>query len=335
MPPKKSKGKDEAKSLEAPKVSEKELTEAKRVLQSAEEKRRANSNMMYWLNSQDKRAGYDAMSPADRKDFALSWFAWSLKESELKKGTKRRVGTDKIEKDESTWMCKKEIIDMMGDAKGNKKIKWLDTQPDRHRPDPDTKDDDEDSREYRVYKQTEETTNFDNIAHELDSSKAISNEKEKLEAEEDMASFGLLKSSTKGSESSGQVGEIAPTGTASSVKVEGQQKDEDLKTFHRMQSSPKMVLRSIQEAITELKRQFEIASDPKKARHTETIRSDITKLLPKLKISYNSVEKIHLKAATSDAVSDPEVLAVARKLDKEYASLSEIQYWFGRMCPKV
>ena len=83
-----------------------------------------------------------------------------------------------------------------------------------------------------------------------------------------------------------------------------------------------------------MKRMFEVAQQPGKAKYTEIIRSDITKLIPKLKADYNAVEKLHLSAAGEDSIPDPEILATSRKLDKNFEQINEITLWFRRMCPK-
>ena len=105
MAPKKKKSKDakdSKASLDGIKVSDKELQEAKQTLKDADIKRRANSNMMYWLQTTGKRDDYDNISPQERKEFALRWFAWSLNERETYRSTKRSIGTTKKEVDKGT-----------------------------------------------------------------------------------------------------------------------------------------------------------------------------------------------------------------------------------------
>ena len=69
MAPKKANGKKaETKTLERPKVSEAEVADAKNILEDKDAKRRANSNMMYWLKTQNKRDAYDEATPAERNN---------------------------------------------------------------------------------------------------------------------------------------------------------------------------------------------------------------------------------------------------------------------------
>ena len=87
MPAKKKagKGKQVAEPLELPRVSAKDIADAEDVLKNKECRRRANSNMQYWLQTQDKKTKYDEMTPADKKNFFKHWHAASLKEGNATK----------------------------------------------------------------------------------------------------------------------------------------------------------------------------------------------------------------------------------------------------------
>ena len=96
-----------------------------------------------------------------------------------------------------------------------------------------------------------------------------------------------------------------------------------------------MILRSLQDLIVEQKKMYAQAQTPNKVKYTVALVDEIGKLLPKLKSDYNSVEKIHLAAGTKSCIPDPEILATARKIDKNYEGVDNINYWFGRLCPKT
>eukprot|EP00959_Pyramimonas_sp_CCMP1952_P151156 3163397-Pyramimonas_sp.AAC.1 len=71
MAPKgKAKAKPKAKAspgeLAMPQVSDADLAEAKRILQSSTEKCRTNSNVIYWLNTSGKRVHYDSKTPSSQ-----------------------------------------------------------------------------------------------------------------------------------------------------------------------------------------------------------------------------------------------------------------------------
>ena len=313
-----------------PNVSAKEVEAAEQLLRNEIEKRRANSNMMYWLRQQNKRDNYDALTPMERKQFSLAWYAWSVKEGDTLKLTKRALGSEKKETDIGKWMCKSQIITKFGTEKGNAKIRSLDVKPERHRPDKDTGEDGEWHRENRIFEDESEATNFDRVSHELNNQKELHGETEKAEAAEDMASFKLLSGDGFVDNSAGS----SDKQPERKIKVEGGLPNEDLRTFDKLKKNPKTVLRTIQDNIIEMKRMFEVAQQPGKAKYTEIIRSDITKLIPKLKADFNAVEKLHLSAAGEDSIPDPEILATSRKLDKNFEQINEITLWFRRMCPK-
>eukprot|EP00959_Pyramimonas_sp_CCMP1952_P324318 6788042-Pyramimonas_sp.AAC.1 len=73
MPPKKK-----ASRLEAPAVSEAQLAAAREMLQDAAARKRANSNLQYYLETNNKKADYTDMTPADRKDFFDKWIAHKM-----------------------------------------------------------------------------------------------------------------------------------------------------------------------------------------------------------------------------------------------------------------
>ena len=80
---------------------------------------------------------------------------------------------------------------------------------------------------------------------------------------------------------------------------------------------------------------YEAAKAPSKIKYTQVLVDEISKILPKLKQDYNSAEKVHLKHGTASCVGDPEILAIARKIDKNYEAADGTVYWFGRLCPKI
>ena len=110
----KSKQQQKKQELDRPKVTDAELAAAKQVLEDKDAKRRANSNMMYWLKSQNMRESYDEASPEVRKQFALEWFAKSLADGTVDKSSKHKAGTQKTAKESAKWWSKHKIIEVFG-----------------------------------------------------------------------------------------------------------------------------------------------------------------------------------------------------------------------------
>ena len=299
------------------------------MLEDKDAKRRANSNMMYYLASRGEREAYDQCSSAERKKFALEWYVWSIKESEVKHVTNRKLNIQTKATDTARWYSKHKLYELFGAEKAQAKIAKLEKDPKRHRPDKDTGLDTENHREYMIFDDETQNNNIEDLEHTLTSTKDITSDQAKAEAEEDIAAL-----CTDVSIAVGRPAPAAATGEPR-IKVEGAQPAEDLKTFDSTKSKPKHVLRNLGDAVTELKRMFEMCSDPKRKKYTEPLMNDITKLLPKLKSDFTNLEKIHLRSATDNPAPDSEILAIARKMDKNYEEVSQITEWFGRMVPKT
>ena len=325
----KGNGTTNPKPLFRPTVSDAEIADAKKLLEDKDRKRRANSNMMYYLATRGEREAYDQCSSAERKKFALEWYVWSIKESEVKHVTTRKLNIQTKATDTARWYSKHKLYELFGAEKAQAKIEKLEKDPKRHRPDKDTGLDTENHREYMIFDDETQNNNIEDLEHTLTSTKDITSDQAKAEAEEDIAAL-----CTDVSIAVGRPAPAAATGEPR-IKVEGAQPAEDLKTFDSIKSKPKHVLRNLGDAVTELKRMFEMCSDPKRKKYTEPLMNDITKLLPKLKSDFTNLEKIHLRSATDNPVPDSEILAIARKMDKNYEEVSQITEWFGRMVPKT
>ena len=167
----KSKQQQKKQELDRPKITDAELAAAKQVLEDKDAKRRANSNMMYWLKSQNMRESYDEASPEVRKQFALEWFAKSLADGTVDKSSKHKAGTQKTAKESAKWWSKHKIIEVFGTEKGEARIACYERDPKRHRPDRDTGLDSEWHREYRIQEDEEEDMNYDGTEHELKATK--------------------------------------------------------------------------------------------------------------------------------------------------------------------
>ena len=326
-----------AAEITRPKVSEKEIADARKTLEDKAAKHRANSNMMYYLDQRGERESYEALQPKERKNFALEWFAWSIKEGNVTKSSSRRVNHQTKHKDIGNWLSKEAMVKQFGAKKAEAKVAYLEGIPDRHRPDRDTGLDDPDNREYLIFNDEQQGNTITDLVHSLDTDKEVTSEQGKKEAEEDMAAFanagiapGSVVVTSRAPESASSE---KPAGSAT-VKVEGAKADENLKTFYACQSKPKTVLRALGDVVVDLKRMFELCADPKRKRYTEALSTDIGKLLPKLKTDFGNLEKVHNRAGTDDPVPDSEVLATARKLDQHYEEVGTITEWFNRMVPK-
>ncbi|CAK0849990.1 unnamed protein product, partial [Prorocentrum cordatum] len=280
-----------------PSATDKDVQDAEKFLEDKEVKHRRSSKLMHWLASEGQRAGYDALTPAARKVFFVSWVAKSMEEGNSANRTWWKVNHKKEDVDKSKWMANRGMIQLFGEHKALANIKLLGDKADRHRPDRDTGLDDEWSRECKIYEGEEINTNTDDVGKTMESEKEITSEKEKAEFAEDLAAAGIL--------------ETAPSSSGSA----GAEKLKDAKI--------------------KAERIFEVASGKSKSKYLGPLKTDVGKLIPRFKSTFNSVEKIHLKSSSEDAdpVPDPEIPAVAGKLGAIYSEFNAVAGWFSRMAP--
>eukprot|EP00959_Pyramimonas_sp_CCMP1952_P421797 8836421-Pyramimonas_sp.AAC.1 len=94
--------------------------------------------MHYFLESTGQKRAYESVSPAEKKEFFLKWYAFhSTKAKSTSRGTRSNSHVE-VNSDRSRWVSKQQMINEMGEAKAMAKITALDQQPSRHRPDRDT-----------------------------------------------------------------------------------------------------------------------------------------------------------------------------------------------------
>ena len=336
--PSKSKAaKEAAAALSRPKVTDAEVADAKKTLENKDAKRRANSNMMYYLESRGEKTLYENMPAPDRKRFALEWFAFSLKEGTVTSSSSRKVNHQTMNMDKGSWKSRETMINEFGLKKAEAKIAHLNDIPERHRPDRDTGLDDPDNREFLLFHDETQGNTITDLLHVLDTSKDVTSEEGKKEAIEDLAALAEAGSGSTSAIALPTTPERASSDKSAGsaiVKVEGAKPDENLKTFYACRSKPKTVLRALGDVVVDLKRMYEMCGDPKRKRYTEALSADICKVLPKLKIDFGNLEKIHTRFDTDTPVLESEILATARKLDGHYEEVSTITEWFNRMVPK-
>ena len=214
-----------------------------------------------------------------------------------------------------------------GTDKTAAKIAILDGLEDRHRPDADTKKDDEWNREYELFEDEMDDAEVDNTMHGLTGKKDLASNADKDEALEDIESHlcGKADPGASGSGGSGKTEEAK-------VKVEGAVTDEDLKTFKAIQDNPKKVLTTIGSSISEIKGMIQITNQPDHVKHSEVVRTDLSKLLPKFKTDFTNVEKVFLAKSNGAPCDDPQVLAIARKIDANYELYNDASDWYTRIC---
>ena len=97
MAPKTSpnKPKEKGLGLSAPVISAADIAKAKEALQDDKQKKRENSNMLFWLKKTGNKAAYDASPIQARREFLIAWFADKLSKGDVKSSSSKDIGSTK------------------------------------------------------------------------------------------------------------------------------------------------------------------------------------------------------------------------------------------------
>ena len=305
-----------APKLEMPVVPDGDVEAARKALQDADEKRRQNSNMHYYLQSIGKKNAYELMTAAEKKEFFLKWFAKKVSDGTTVSSSSNSVFVVAEKGNDFEWMSKETMEKRLGEKKAAAKIL---SGTLGHRPDPDTKLDDEWSREYKVYFGKGAELERSENKHSLDTSQEVTGDRLK-EAIEDM---------------SAAMAHTAGEKPVCTVHVKKEPQDNggghvvamsiESKTYEALQKNARAVLRNCGDTIVTIKTMFQATQDLK---YGEALHADISKLLPKFRSHYTNLEKI---ITTDGTVDDAVFLALGKKLDAEYEKFNEYAEWYGRL----
>ena len=81
--------------IDKPIVTAADIAKAKDALKGEKAKKRANSNLMYYLQVHGKKAAYEASPQHVRKELFVAWFADKLKNGETKAAARKTSGRRK------------------------------------------------------------------------------------------------------------------------------------------------------------------------------------------------------------------------------------------------
>jgi hypothetical protein len=309
-------------SLDTPTVSDAELKAAREALKSRDEGRRANSNMMYYLKSSGSKVMYDHMSASDKRDFFIKWFAKKLSEGTTKSSSSQQALLVSETGNEHEWMGKERMISALGEQKTLAKIasNVLAT-----RPDPDTGKNGEFDIEYKVIFGKGKKVESELISHTLRT------ESEVQEADNTTAMEDIAAASTAAGDACSLAVDIKvePASKAASSPREPDEATHQ-KTFDALQKNPRQVLRACGDTIINIKQMFEATQGGK---YTEVLNTDLGKILPKFKSHFTSIEILVTRAPKADNDDDAEavLLAIAKKLDNDYAKYNDFTEWYGKL----
>ena len=176
MAPKKTCAK--SNDLPKPPVTPTQLAKAKQALSDAEAKKRANSNMHCWLDRKGWKKKFHKLTPEEKREFFLCWFADSLEKGEVNAKGHKTVGLMRTKKEIGQWWSKKRLYDTYGAVKAENKMAKLPKRADR-----DTGLDDDENAEWYVIEHTDENAEVDNNLRHLE---VATTPEDRNQANEDM-----------------------------------------------------------------------------------------------------------------------------------------------------
>jgi hypothetical protein len=335
MPPKNK----SAAAVAKPIVSETDLAAARKLLESADEKKRQKSNLDYFLKKNGITRDFDRKSATAKREYLEAWFGARLAETrgKLNSTVTESFGSSHESQVAYSWMSKQALIDQFGEKKAMNKINSgkLATQPD-----PDTGLDGEWDVEYKVFAETGKDVESRSEAMKLEQERSHDTEEDQKTAlSEFHCSRDAIASDPRASSASGARPGSILGNPATIVKIEGaamsgdavggksQEELELDKCTARVKDSKKL-LRTIGDMITNTKEMYESSKDE---RILETLHNDIKVFLPKAANLFKKIERYHLDQKTAD---DAVILALAQSLKKHEDEFETIQTWFKNLTPK-
>jgi hypothetical protein len=336
MSPKKAAAKKGAKQPlnPLPLVPEKELEAAKQKLADKEDNNRMRSQMKYWLEQRDQLVAYRAASAKTRKSYFDQWVANQMQNGVRSGKQSRTSSKSQTSQEEEEWMAKEEMINKLGPKRTESLINSGNLQ---FRACKKTGLDDEWNREYKQIRdktinKTDETTakqissdmaalddkTFKDLIDDITSMDALDNSSDKLA---DLPAITGVK--TEGANPSGA---STGSGAAGLCKPPEPEKEES-GTYKALKTSPKAVVKNIQDAILELK---EVWRESKDNRIAGVVHEDATKMLPKFARIYKSTETALVEKIDCDAT----LLALADKIDAMFTEYNALIEWHHRLMPK-
>ena len=329
-PKRKGSARGAGKPLVAPVVSEQELNEAKQLLEDAAQKKRARSNLSYYLQINGLTDSFEAMEKDEKTKYMTSWFAQRVteKKGELTNTLKTvKEGSINTERGRAfIWVTKEKMEIEIGKEAAKEKIASGKLQT---RPDPDTGSTSEHAKEYKLYR---------TVGSEME----VTKNGQRLEQEEDVAENGLqeavdnidgtLAALGQGRGGSSADGRGNAFGDAVKVKQEPQgdsspePSNPHLATFNTLQKEPQKVQRKTADELTDLKQMYEATKDKK---FFAVINQETEKLIPKVASLYRRLERVVVEGISDEAT----LQALAKTKGELGKSYDEVAEWYGRMNP--
>ena len=288
-------------------MSADEIAAARKQLNDLEkdagEKRKAESNMTYFLKTTGELQKGDRLTGDKRKEFLMLYLAKQARE----KGTDVQLSTEKVvihsmkTQKYDRWMSKFQMEKEFGAMKTQK---WIDSGKLPKRPDPVTQEDSEDMSQWQVPEEVDVKENEDKQVVNQKTNKALNKEGDIAEAEKSLADIAdnLVPGSSQKS------------GEGPDIKQEPEAQTNPLDALGIMKDT-RGILRKLRDIEMEAKL---IRDGSTSMAYAKNLHTDLVAYLPKLASTIKAVEKLML-ASSSEVLNVDEM----KRLDTKVCALME------------
>lgn len=284
--------------------------------------------MMYFLQTQGGEKSYAKKTTAEKRDFFESYYTeLCIKKGTISKQVVRKacseVATESLKYD---WLSKKEMEDKWGVARAAARIAAL--PADMTRPDPITGLNDEDNKEWKIYRNvgSKASVAVDSVEATVEADLDADGATEAASNILDMQNCLSLGSSASSGSSPG----VAPAAPALAKKIKLEPREDPPKVFTKtiesLQQKPQVIVQAMNAKILQMKKMHQETLEMKFASELNTAIGEALKVAAAL---YKKVEAVHTKGEKDLAV----LTALGGKLDSFYKDVQEIEETERRMKP--
>ncbi|CAK0858470.1 unnamed protein product [Prorocentrum cordatum] len=296
-------------------IEDSQLAKAKELLADAEQRKRAQSSMVHFLQAHNKKEQYDHSPDDVKKEFMSAWFAQHLAEKRTKATMKQsqKVQHSIQSHHQFTWMSKQTMINHFGEQKTNDKISSGKLEV---RADPDSGPMDEWNAEYKIWNDS------GGRSDRKDEDKEIQGDTELTDDELKKAAVDLFNENAQFFAAVG----LPSSGSGSSAVFRGApiKKEPVTETSAAAGGDPRKLLRHLGDIVVELKAMFQATEQEK---YAGGLNSDIGRLLPKVSSMYKTMERA---ALAKEPISCEELVAISTKMDTLFTEFNHLSEWHAK-----
>jgi hypothetical protein len=300
--------KETPKQLNAVAFSKQEVDAAKQVLLELEgdsaAKRKAESNMSYYLKSTGELVKGDRLAGDRRRDYLLLFLAKQARDKNAVVSAKssHTVSKKSLHQVKKIWWGKRQMVDNLGETRA---LSWIECGKLDKRPCPVTGKDDEDHSEWHCPQDEDVDQHEDHVQVGEDTHKTLDGESSVKDLEAQLADMGgNLVPAVKTAQENGIV-----------VKIEAGAPESDPALELPILKDTKGTLRKLRDIEMEIKVLRDVAQN---VPYASMLCNDMHSFLPKLTTAIKATEKLMLNASATD-LNMPEV----KRLDLKVVELKQ------------